>query len=470
MLWSSTTWADNSASPWTVTLRPRDSAPKGWKDGSRVLQPRRRAPANQPWNRRSELSQSLKPGENSSLGLPKGQVLVTHSAGTNLDVNLTAFLVTDTGKVINDSGMVFFNAPEHASGAAAFSAPITQVGTVSHSITFDLSRLPPLITKIAIALTQDGSAVGFAEVRDLRARVIAGEQVLDLAPEAFDRETGIIVLELYVRNSQAKARSVWQGFASGLVGLCSMYGVEVEDEPQPAPGAVVPPPKPVNITKSVITLDKPGSTHKVSLEKGASAPKTIKVSATWVDNGDGRDNDDLDLRIGILRPDGLMSIIQAPDKRGAFEADPFVFHTGDVVSASASAPGIETVEINPTISHRMGGKVALVCSVYSAVDNGAVSVASLKPKMRMEYGDQVVECAFEFKSGFFSSLVYTYVLGTVEIDGDEIRISPSGVTSKTGSEATPWLTRKDDRVELTMDGPSVFKGRPLGRKGSKQYV
>ena len=60
--------------------------------------------------------------------------------------------------------------------------------------------------------------------------------------------------------------------------------------------------------------------------------------------------------------------------------------------------------------------------------------------------------------------------GTIEIDGDEIRISPSGVTSKTGSEATPWLTRKGDKVELTMDGPHVFKGRPLERKGSKQYV
>lgn len=429
-----------------------------------------RSPAHQPRNRRPKLSQSLKPGENTTINQPKGQVLVAHSAGANLDVNLTAFLVTDTGKVIDDSGMVFFNAPEHASGAAAFSPPINQAGTVSHSISFDLSRLPPTISKIAITLTQDGSGGGFAEVPNLTARVIAGEQILDLAPGAFDRETGIIVLELYIRNGQAKARSVWQGFASGLAGLCGMYGVEVDEAPAAAPTPAARPAKPVNITKSVVTLDKPGTSHKVSLEKGAAAPKAIKVSATWVDNGDGRDNDDLDLRIGILRPDGRMSIIQAPDKRGSFDADPFVFHTGDVVSASASAPGIETVEINPAISHRMGGKVALVCSVYSAVDNGAVSVASLKPRMRMEYGDQVVECAFEFKSGFFSSLIYTYVLGTIEIDGDEIRISPSGVTSKTGSEATPWLTRKGDKVELTMDGPHVFKGRPLERKGSKQYV
>ena len=349
------------------------------------------------------MNQSLKPGENTSISQPKGQVLVTHADSADLDVNLTAFLVTDSGKVIDDSGMVFFNAPQHASGAAAFSPPVSQGATVSHSISFDLSRLPASITRIAVTLTQDGPGGGFANVRDLRARVVAGEQVLDLVPGTFDAETGIIVLDLYVRNGQAKTRSVWQGFASGLGGLCGMYGVEVDDAP-PAPPVDAPPAaKPVKLGKSLITLEKAGSTHKVSLEKGAGAPKVIKVSATWVDNGDGQDNDDLDLRIGILRPDGRMSIIQAPDKRGALDSDPYVFHTGDVVSASTSAPGIETVEINPAISHRMGGKVALVCSVYSAVSNGAVSVASLKPKMRMEYGDQVVECAFEFKSGFFSS-------------------------------------------------------------------
>ncbi|EPH1939525.1 TerD family protein, partial [Pseudomonas aeruginosa] len=218
------------------------------------------------------MNQSLKPGENTTINQSKGQVLVTHSAGANLDVNLTAFLITDSGKVVDDSGMVFFNAPEHASGAAAFSPPIIQAGSISHSISFDLSRLPAAISKIAITLTQDGTGGGFAGVPNLSARVLAGDQVLDLAPGAFERETGIIVLELYVRNGQAKARSVWQGFASGLVGLCGMYGVEVDDEPATAPIPAAPPAKPVSITKTVITLDKPGSTHKVSLEKGAAAP------------------------------------------------------------------------------------------------------------------------------------------------------------------------------------------------------
>lgn len=391
--------------------------------------------------------------------------MVTHGADARLDVNLTAFLVTDSGKVLDDSGMVFFNAPVHASGAATFSDPVTAGGTVSHSIRFDLARLPAGISKIAITLTQDDGSAGFAEVQALQAQVTTGTQVLELAPGAFSAETGIIVLELYVRNDQVKARSVWQGFASGLAGLCGLYGIDVE-EPEPAAPAPAPAPAPaVNITKSVITLDKPGATHKVTLDKGPSAPRAIRVSATWIDNGDGRDNDDLDLRIGILRPDGKMSIIQAPEKRGAFDLYPFVFHTGDVVQASASQPAQETVEINPDISRQLGGKVALVCSVYSAVNNGNVSVASLKPRMRMEYGDQVVECAFDFpdgKKGFFgrkvSSGIYTYVIGLIEIDQDHIVLSPSGVTSERGSEATPWLTWNNGSVLLTMDGPAVFKG------------
>ncbi len=420
-------------------------------------------------DRQTRVNQSLKPGENTTLNTSKGQVVISHAADTHLDVNLTAFLVTDSGKVIDDSGMVFFNAPEHGSGAATFAMPVTQGGVVSHSISFDLSRLPTSISKIAITLTQDGLDGGFAQVRDLVGRVTVGEQTLELAPVSFNQETGIIVLELYVRNGQSKARSVWQGFASGLAGLCGLYGIEVEEQ---APAAPNPPAAPVSIAKSLVTLDKPGSTHKVTLEKGPGAPRVIKVSATWVDNGDDEDNDDLDLRIGILRPDGRMSIIQAPDKRGHFDLDPFVFHTGDVVSASASEPAMETVEINPQISLNMGGKVALVCSVYSAVDNGDVSVASLKPKMRMEYGNQVVECAFDFKPGSFDEDegIYTYVIGLIEIDQECIALSPSGETSDCGSEATPWLSWSNGKLELTMDGPEVFKGEPLVANGAKKYV
>jgi len=406
------------------------------------------------------MNQSLQPGQNTTLSQPRGQVRVSHTLDAGLDVNLTAFLVTASGKVTTDDDMVFFNAPQHASEAATFMNPTISGNTLSHCIDFDLSRLPAGIVKIAVTLTQDGGAGGFASVKDLQAHIVAGEQSLALAPGAFSQETGIIVLELYVRNGDNKARAVWQGFNSGLAGLCNLYGIEVE-----APAPVTP-----AVSLKKITLTKPNVQHKVSLIKGAAAPESIRVSATWVDNGDDEDNDDLDLRIGILRPDGQMSLVCAPDNPGAFEAYPWLLHGGDVVTASACAPGTETVEINPAISRLMGGKVAIVCSVYSAVSNGAVSVASLKPTMRMEYGEQVVECAYDFDTGDDDEGIYTYVIGLIEIDEDSIVLSPAGVTSEEGSEDTPWLTRKGDKVVLTVDGPWVFKGGKPATKKGKRYV
>lgn len=420
------------------------------------------------------MGKSLQPGGNIAIVSFSGTVVISHDIDYGLDINLTAFLLTELGKVQGDSGIVFYNHPEGPSGVAVFIPPENSGNTRNHKINFDLSRAPTGITKIAITLTEDKHSAGFATVKNLKAEVHAGGEIITLIPSTFTTESAIIVLELYVRNEQSKVKAVWQGFSSGLDGLCKHYGVEVEDDP--AISSAIPlnvlPASTQYATASAgpaVILTKQNESHKVSLQKGDYAAKKILVSATWVDNGDNRDNDDLDLRVGVLLPDGRMKIIQAPDKPGCFSSDPYVFHTGDVTKASVKAPGVETVEINPEISTRLGGRTALVFSVYSAVSNGAVSVASLKPKMRMEYGDQIVECSFEFKKSFGSSCIYTYVIGLIEIDQNHIMLRPSGETSKFMSEATPWLEWYKDTVKLTMDGPPVFKGKPNLSTGKKHY-
>ena len=185
------------------------------------------------------------------------------------------------------------------------------------------------------------------------------------------------------------------------------------------------------------------------------------VKATWTDNGDGDDaNDDLDLRVGYLLPSGKMSFIQAPDRSGLFDASPYVRHLGDVTSTLTASPATETVEVNPKIGQLLGGPVALVFSVYSALANGAVSVGSMAPKMVMEYGNQTIECAFDLPDSAAAreSNIYTYVIGVVEIDGDSISLFPSGKTLYPDVEWTPWLTRAGSTVKVSMDGPAVFKG------------
>ena len=180
-----------------------------------------------------------------------------------------------------------------------------------------------------------------------------------------------------------------------------------------------------------------------------------------MDNGDScSDNDDLDLRVGILiEGEKKMHYIHAPKQMGALEKFPFIRHLGDVTGASTSEPGVERVEINSDIAKLIGGRVGIVFSVYSAISNGAVSIASLQPKMRMQYGDQIVECVFNpsVSAKAKSSYVYTYVIGTAVIDQQGIVIEHSGQTSKLHSEDTPRLHWQQGKLSTTIDGEPMFK-------------
>lgn len=118
--------------------------------------------------------------------------------------------------------------------------------------------------------------------------------------------------------------------------------------------------------------------------------------------------------------------------------------------------------VHPDIAKKMGGKVALVFSVYSAVSNGAVSIASLQPKMRMQYGNQIVECVFNssVSAKAKSRFVYTYVIGTAIIDENGITLEHSGLTSSRFSENTPRIIwDKKGKIDIKVDGKPMFKGQ-----------
>ncbi|MER2539209.1 MAG: TerD family protein [Azonexus sp.] len=382
-------------------------------------------------------------------------------AVTGVTVDAACFGLDSGRKLSDERYMTFFNQPESPCGG------VKQIN--SHNFRFALDLLPAAIDVVVLTLAIDGVGV-LSSLGASQAKISSGAGV-PVASFAFDGsffkgERAVMLIEFYRKDGQWRMSPVGQGFNGGLDALVQHFGGAVA-----TPAPVATPPAPPSITAppvslSKVTLTKPNQTHRISLVKDASAPRKITVKATWVDNGDGDDdNDDLDLRVGILLPSGKMSFIQAPERSGAFDASPYVRHLGDVTTTSMSAPGTEVVEVNPKIGQLLSGPVALVFSVYSAVANGAVSVGAMAPKMVMEYGNQVVECAFDFKNASVAqeSNVYTYVIGVIEIDGDAIVLSPSGKTSAPDSEWTPWLTRSGNSVKVTLDGPAVFKGQMSGK-------
>lgn len=396
----------------------------------------------------------------SSLGAsPAGlEVAVTLRVPGPSSVDISCFGLDEGGKLSDDRYFVFYNQPASPCGSIKAKGA---GGGADQVFSVNLGGLPQTIKRLVFTATIDGTAT----MKDLSPGSVrvssSGTPVADFTLQSSDYagEKALMLLELYWKD-EWRVAATGQGFNGGLAALLTHFGGEVAEE-KGAPAA--PPPLPPKVSLSKITLTKPGESHKVSLIKGASAPQKLVVKATWTDNGDdSADNDDLDLRVGLLLPDGRVKFIQAPDFAGSFDAEPYARHLGDVTVASAKEPATETVEVNPAIAQRYGGKVAMVFSVYSAVSNGAVAVASLRPLMKMEYGGQVVECAFDFTKSPVAknSSVYSYVIGIAVIDGDSITLAPSGMTSAPGSEHTPWLAWDlAGRPSVTMDGPAVFKGQ-----------
>ncbi len=390
-------------------------------------------------------------------------LLVELTANTVIDV--ACFGLNGQQQLANDDYMTFYNQPNTPCGAVSWQANNNQ-----QRFDIDLTKLPSTIDYLVLTATIDGQAT----MRELGASTVKLEQAEQLIANyqfdgsAFDNERAVMLLQVYRKSDVWRINAIGQGFNGGLSALVTHFGGEVADEPitqhsasnQSSSNAIsetTTQAPTLNLKK--VTLDKPGSEHRINLTKGGN--DQLVVEAIWLDNGDASaDNDDLDLRVGILAYNSKdMSYIHAPAQMGSLNNKPFIQHQGDIKVASVNEPGKETVLVNPTIAKHYGGKVALVFSVYSAVSNGMVSIASLQPKMRMQYQDQVVECVFNIKASpkAKSNLVYTYVIGIAIIDEQGITLQHSGEVSKRMSEATPRLLWKADKIELKIDGAAMFK-------------
>ncbi|MFI5770309.1 VWA domain-containing protein [Streptomyces sp. NPDC051658] len=155
------------------------------------------------------------------------------SAGSGVpDVDASALLLTRGGRVRSDEDFVFYNQPRHASGA------VSHVGKRpgSDSLDVHLGALGPDVERVALCASADGGT--FGQVPGLCLRLLDSASGAELA--RFDiaaaTETALVGGELYRRDGGWKFRAVGQGYASGLAGLATDFGISVDEE-QPAAGS-----------------------------------------------------------------------------------------------------------------------------------------------------------------------------------------------------------------------------------------
>jgi stress response protein SCP2 len=177
----------------------------------------------------------MTPGSN--IPLSAARVTVDVAAPVRLDVS--GLLLTGDGKVRSDDDFIFYNQPA-GPGVSYRSGG----GTAPDAITVDTSAVPPGIEKIVVTASPDAAGQTFQGVEPTATlRDAADGRVLaTFTPPQLGTETALVVMEIYLRNGAWKARAVGQGYADGLAGIATDFGVSVE-EPAPAPAAAPPTPQ-----------------------------------------------------------------------------------------------------------------------------------------------------------------------------------------------------------------------------------
>lgn len=171
--------------------------------------------------------------------------LVWEGHPTAPDVDASALLLAPSGKVRSDDDFVFFNQPNHASGAIRKMPKQTVAALVRDALEIDLTRIEGGIDRIVLGSSADGGTFGQVPGLHLLLTDLAtNAQIARFDMTDATSETAFLSGEFYRRGAAWKFRAVGQGYAAGLEGLATDFGITVDDAPA-APVAPVAPPVPV---------------------------------------------------------------------------------------------------------------------------------------------------------------------------------------------------------------------------------
>ncbi|MFF4541635.1 TerD family protein [Streptomyces aureus] len=239
----------------------------------------------------------MTPGSN--IPLPVSRVTVDVTAPVRLDVS--SLLLTADGKVRSDDDFIFYNQPS-GPGVTYRSGG----GTTPDAITVDTAAVPPGIEKIVVTASPDAAGQSFQGIEPTATIRNADDNTVlaTFTPPRLGTETALVIVEVYLRNGAWKARAVGQGYANGLAGIATDFGVSVEEPtPAPQPAAAAPqapaappvPPAPpaatgkINLDKGRVSLQK---NQTVSLVKGgAPLLSLVQMGLGWEPAFRGKDID-----------------------------------------------------------------------------------------------------------------------------------------------------------------------------------
>lgn len=182
------------------------------------------------------LKNRIQKGQKISLDLSPQSVHLDACLGWNClnsecDVDVSAFLLAENGKVPGDEWFVFYGQPQSPDKSTIFSYGRS---TDKENISINLSHLNPCVSKIVFVLTIHEALkknLNFSMISDAYIRILdhhTGEEVVSFQmDEYYSNVTSMMIGELYLYRGNWKFHAIGNGVARDLEGLCKLYGVQV---------------------------------------------------------------------------------------------------------------------------------------------------------------------------------------------------------------------------------------------------
>ncbi|MBP1996661.1 TerD family protein [Paenibacillus eucommiae] len=369
--------------------------------------------------------------------------LTWHNIDPGIDINVSAFLLNSNGICMKDEDFIFYNQQTSRQGAVVHSE---KAGSDRELIRISFGKVPQDIEKIAVTVTiHEGETKGqaFAQVQDALCRIYDSGSDEEIGRfnfiEGLQKETAIVVGEMYIYKGEWKFNAVGSGFNGGLAALVKNFGLEVTEAEAQAETAAVnevdevtpkTPPEPSSPTQLLkVELKKKGSINIV---------KSEKVTATLV----WETNKDLDLYCFYVTNDFEVGKIYYGNL-GSPHSTPYIQLDGDALEH-----GTETIVI-----HRPKELQFVLFAAYSAISNGTGSFKSMKVRAVVDnHQGQVVSTFLHEKNDF----AYWVAIAHIDFTGsNEMKVSHVEKYSRDGEERSPLLY-KDGSFKMDV-GPIEFK-------------
>jgi tellurium resistance protein TerD len=155
------------------------------------------------------------------------------TSGEPFDLDASALLIGENGKVRSSADFIFYNQPAAADNSVVHLGD-NRSGAGDgddEQITIDLTLVAPDVKRVVIVVSidqADARRQNFGQVRGAYCRVFDQDQAeivrFDLSEDAAP-ETAMLFAEVYRNGAEWKFKAVGQGYTSGLAGIADDFGV-----------------------------------------------------------------------------------------------------------------------------------------------------------------------------------------------------------------------------------------------------